>query len=1221
MPPHACPPLTSSASPPLRTLLGSHIRTLAYTALLAAAGVLARAQQPAFRHLTVAEGAPDNSLVCAAFDRSGVLWLGSRSGLASFDGVAVQRYTTRTHPGLPSDAVIKCLVDAHNHVWLGTDQGLAVLDHWRRMQRVQLPPALHGQPVQQLIAAGDGGILARIGPRGHALWQLLSFSTLHWQPQPWLDSVTSRLDHVESFDGYRYLLCSRTQLRLVDVVRRRIVLNVPLKHTACCRGWDDGIFSTLADTPVLCQTPVMKSGAPQSFQSMADDAGHLSGTVQWMAAAPDSTLFFASRARGVYRFSPSTGRLLHFTHDAYNRQSLPDDRNVGMKMGADGTLVVLTASGAAYTDLRNAALEYQPYSLTIDGTRVEEPVRGTAEDSTGALWISTATHLLRRDTRGITTSILHKPGDNRSDNFYAPAVADDRNVWVPVRGEGIAVFGVDGGLRNWLRKPSLPTARIRLLRNIGGGWLAAGTEASGVFRIRTSDGLVDTFFAHPLLRRIQPKRVIDILPEGDSVWWIATSTRGAAWRYDFKNRTLVKLGTPNGLLSERVYALARDGAGALYVGTFGGLTVYGRDGRIHQHHIATGLLHNRVDALVTDARGRVWASNNRVLLCFAPGGETWRRMDEQAGLPGAAFAIAQPCIRRDGSIVFATDHGMLTVPPDAQSRESLAQPVLHLFREHGGAEVPIGASERISLPHRAANLTFHYRVARITSAPRALFRYRMDGLDAGWSATTEARSVTYNLKPGDYRFRVEASADGRTWSAASSPVIHVPKPWWARTQAIIAWIILGAVSVYTAIRARVAAVQRHARMRQALAEAREASLQQQLELQQVISYFATTIGAKTSVDDILWDVTRHCIARLGFEDCVIYLLDHADGMLHQRAAWGPKTTEDARIVNPLAIRVGEGITGAVAASGKSLLVPDTANDVRYIVDDARRGSELAVPMLASSGAVMGVIDSEHPRTHFYTEQHVLILSTIAALCADKIEKLEAEQRVRAKEVEVLTIGKDLAHSQLTALRSQMNPHFLFNSLNAIQECVVTGEMDAAYDYLSRFSRLLRLVLRHSEHDFISLGEEVEVTELYLSLEALRLRHQFSYDIVVDSSLDVDDVRVPSLLLQPFVENAVWHGLMHKDGDKTLRIAFHEEDEALVCVVEDNGVGRAEAARIRAKRLAGVGQESVGTRLSRQKLELLQSRYGIAAQLIVEDLCSADGSPAGTRVTVTIPATT
>ena len=1220
------PPAPPSLSPAviqklLRTRFCSGIRLLCRAALVAALSSPACSQEISFHHLNIAEGAPDNHFIHAATDHTGLLWVGSRSGLASFDGIDVQRYTTRSHPELPSDAVTKCVVDKHNNIWLATDRGLAVLDARRRMHRVWLPSRLRGKSITQLFWIESVGILVRVGPRGVNGWYTLSTRTLRWRREHWLDAIGSDLGHAVRYDNNRILLCKPERLRLVDISLRRVLHDIRLRHTACCRGADGGIWAAAAHTAGLYRIS-MDGGVRQSFLPLTDGAGApLNGVTLWMSSAADSSLFLSTRAKGLYRYFPSSGRLRHYTHDPFNPRSISDNRMSGpLLCDNGGLLVVLTTSGADYASLSGTALSYAPYFLTADGRRIEEPVHGIAEDSSGALWISTATHFLRIDARGAVRSLLSYPGDERSDYFGEPAVAADGRIWVPVRGEGIAVFSAKGELLRWLRKPLLPTVRVRFLKPVGGGWIAAGTETKGIFRIHGTDLRVDTFAGHPLLNRIQPKRVIDVLPEGDSAWWIATSTAGAAWRYDFRHRKLVALRPENGLLSERVYGLGRDSSGALYVATFSGLTVYRRSGRAQQHSIASGLMHDRMEGLVNDSRGRVWATNYRVLLRFDTGGLHYRQLDERAGIPGVAFNVVRPCRRKDGSLVFATERGILTVPPDAQENISSTPPAVHLFREGAGGEVSLHSSSELELPSQAAEITFHFRVAGITSAPRSLFRHRMEGLDDAWSAPTEVRSVTYNLKPGDYRFHVQASADGQSWRGTTSPAIHVPKPWWAQTLSIASWIALGIVGVYAVVRARVHGVKRRARLRQEVAIAREASLQQQLELQQVITYFATTIGAKTSVDEILWDVARHCIAQLGLEDCVIYLVDDADGTLHQRAAWGPKTTEENKIVNPIAIPPGRGITGAAASTGKSILVPDTTVDPRYIVDDARRGSELAIPIISSSGVVMGVIDSEHPRPHFYTDRHLLILSTIAALCADKIEKLQAEQHARAKEVEVLTISKDLAHSQLTALRSQMNPHFLFNSLNAIQECVVTGEVDSAYNYLSRFSRLLRLVLRHSGHDFISLGEEVEVTDLYLSLEALRLRHQFSYDIVVEPSLDADDVRVPSLLLQPFVENAVWHGLMYKEGEKRLRISFREDDDTLICEVEDNGVGRAEAARIRTARLAGKGQESVGTKLSQQKLQLLQSRYGIAARLEIEDLCNQDGSAAGTRVTVTIPAT-
>lgn len=163
---------------------------------------------------------------------------------------------------------------------------------------------------------------------------------------------------------------------------------------------------------------------------------------------------------------------------------------------------------------------------------------------------------------------------------------------------------------------------------------------------------------------------------------------------------------------------------------------------------------------------------------------------------------------------------------------------------------------------------------------------------------------------------------------------------------------------------------------------------EELEIQQTVNYFLSSLYNKESVEAILWDVAKNCIGKLGFVDCVIYLYDSDKKVLSQKAAWGPKTTEDNKIVNPIEIPLGCGIVGTVAKTGFGEIVKDTTLDKRYLVDDESRLSEIAVPIMFE-GQVMGVIDSEHPEKYFYSEKHLTILNTIASLCAIKIKQLQA----------------------------------------------------------------------------------------------------------------------------------------------------------------------------------------------------------------------------------------
>jgi len=219
------------------------------------------------------------------------------------------------------------------------------------------------------------------------------------------------------------------------------------------------------------------------------------------------------------------------------------------------------------------------------------------------------------------------------------------------------------------------------------------------------------------------------------------------------------------------------------------------------------------------------------------------------------------------------------------------------------------------------------------------------------------------------------------------------------------------------------------------------------------------------------------------------------------------------------------------------------------------------------------------------------------------------------------LHQQLAELEAKALRAQMNPHFIFNSLNAIQECIITEKTDTAFEYLSKFSRLLRLVLNNSERAFIPLSSELEMLHLYLSLETLRFRQCFTYRIDVDEGIDPEEVQVPSLLIQPYVENALWHGLRMKEGEKKLAIRFFLTARELNIEVEDNGIGRERAAQIKSQKLGADQFESKGTALSQQRIDILNRQYAAKAAISTIDLRDGSFMPSGTRVVITLPLST
>lgn len=209
----------------------------------------------------------------------------------------------------------------------------------------------------------------------------------------------------------------------------------------------------------------------------------------------------------------------------------------------------------------------------------------------------------------------------------------------------------------------------------------------------------------------------------------------------------------------------------------------------------------------------------------------------------------------------------------------------------------------------------------------------------------------------------------------------------------------------------------------------------------------------------------------------------------------------------------------------------------------------------------------------------------------------------------------LTASQLTALKAQMNPHFMYNALNSIQDLILQSDIKNTNYYLSRFSSLMRKVLDASGSNEITLNDEVEMLELYLELEKLRFGNDFTYSVSVQKGIDKDETKLPSMILQLFVENAIKHGLLHKKGEKKLSVEFILKDNSMICVVTDNGVGRKRAQEI--KERSSLKHGSFATKATEKRLELINSTRQKKIKLEVIDLTQGEIA-VGTKVILEVP---
>lgn len=223
----------------------------------------------------------------------------------------------------------------------------------------------------------------------------------------------------------------------------------------------------------------------------------------------------------------------------------------------------------------------------------------------------------------------------------------------------------------------------------------------------------------------------------------------------------------------------------------------------------------------------------------------------------------------------------------------------------------------------------------------------------------------------------------------------------------------------------------------------------------------------------------------------------------------------------------------------------------------------------------------------------------------KKQKQEYDRRVEMSKIE------------LKALRSQMNPHFIFNSLNAIQHYIFNTKSDEAIKYLNKFARLVRIILNNSEKPTVTVGDDLEALKLYLELEQMRFEEKFEYEILVDDTVDVDYDIMPPLLMQPYVENAILHGLNPKPGKGKLTINLHSENNFLICTITDNGIGREKAAEIR-RTMPVKKHKSLGMKITEDRLKILNEINNSQLSVTITDLRTPAGEAAGTRVELFVP---
>ncbi len=907
--------------------------------------------------------------------------------------------------------------------------------------------------------------------------------------------------------------------------------------------------------------------------------------------------FFVSTNQGCYCYYPSTGNFI--------KCSLFHD---GLRLHEDETTFpsYLDASGIFWMVLEEGIVFFNPSVHTIGWLRSStlnkanlwnNDIRAMTEDDQQNLWLATLNGFTRLNIPTGESKSFRPLSSYAGYNFPSVRglVFDGKRLIVGPTHGGIIFF--DPASEKFSRPEISGSNADSVMKVMKTDFI------SGIYPCRNGSFLVHAKAGTYLIR--ENKLASVRIGKGNlNVQAVTEDSKGNYWLACFKGiaRTdsAFRITYFDSSFSTYASAIVIGNDSTIIAGGVGLYRIDLAGGNFKKQLILPELQNQRINILYKDKSGRIWigADNGLYRYTLPTGKLEW--FDVTDNLQNKRFNPGSLLLSKSGYLFLGGFNGInYFIPEKIHPRNETLNVLVSSVRINHEDSVYQADDFPLKLNRSQNTLQFQFTTPYFNNPGKLQYRYKLSGSDNSWIDNGRNNIARFSsLSPGDYSFVAAASLDGLHWHETAFPVQFSIKPAFWET----AWFAVLCICLAVLIGFLILRLIKQRQLRD--------------EMKKMINYFTISGYEHSTIEEIIWDIARNCVSRLSFEDCVIYLVDKERKVLVQTAAYGNKNPSGTEIYNLIEIPIGKGIVGTVANTGKAEIINDTSKDSRYVIDDLHRLSEITVPILHGD-EVIGVIDSEHSKKGFFKKSHLQVLQSVASICAVKIARVMALQAAMDKESKMKELSRLMNETKLAALQSQMNPHFIFNAMNSIQHFTLRHDIENANKYISRFSRLLRMVLHQSEKNTISLSDEIEMLKLYLDIESVRMNDQLSFSVEVDEELETDAIKIPGMMVQPLVENALVHGLSNKEGMKRISIKFYLRDDSfLSCEISDNGIGRSKAAERKLQNQKLLKHDSKGMSLIEKRLALFENKT--VKHLFVSDQFDSEGQPSGTTVIIDIP---
>lgn len=918
-----------------------------------------------------------NNLKQIAQDTDGFIWLMCSKDLQRFDGKHIDTY-------FEGERMYSLLVDAKGSVWTATAEGIFKFDPYsNRFLKIASEDTT---ATEKIIFEAETGMLFCISASGiYAYDETLEIFSLR-DTLPYSLAPGARISF-EFFSHYKYTLYYFTG----DTLWR---------HDMRTGKKDKEAFNEVKNVIALSEHEVIVSNWESktwyyNFRTGKKMRLSMPGTDSFLtvidAVALDENRYYLATTGGLLVYKPGTDHLRRIDL-SLDGELLPVQLYRLLCKGKSGTVWTATSSNLFCFEASAGNINFIQNNL-VSPAYVGN-VRNFAEDGKGNLWFATDTGLTYWDRENNSFSII-KAEENADDRLNHPSV------------RGLVYDGT----------------RLIIGQTNKGVWL---------YNPKTKK------FDRPEFENSEKGRLLRQKIEKDFIWHINTlkngdhiiAARDGAYLMNGDNYTIDTIDFPGS--SHNVRFSYEDSKGNIFIGTFDGLycldsmlqyrysvreqlktpqicSLLERDNGYymgaakglyffseHENTVAIkkvipALQHTPVVSLFEDTDNAMWIVSGNALHRYIPETDSLLcTFGYPENVAAGSFHTNSYIRKSDGLVFIGGRNGINYFYPEKTTfYPGKLHPYIREISIHEFTATISGFGDPGRLKYYQNTIDINFSTPYYSNPENIRYRYQLTE-NGSWINLGNNPGLTLaGLPPGDYALRVASALPDGVWHTSENSFrFTILPPFWKTWWFTLCLALTGCVILYRIF----------------------ISFQRKLRTEKLLNAFATSLYGQHTVDDILWDAARNCVRKLNFTNCVIYKVDTKRNVLLLKAVWGLKNLYNKETVNVTEIALDKGITGAVARSGRSERVKNTARDPRYIRGSEKALSELTVPIRVD-GEIFGVIDSEHPRRNFYKRYHLRLLEKMADICAERILKYFTEEKLRGK------IARDLHDEMGSTLTS------------------------------------------------------------------------------------------------------------------------------------------------------------------------------------------------------------